>query len=209
MQLSSDLRKIDNWFLDHLMYPDKLEALLDVITKARLQMIEKYHEAGIDGVVTWDDMGTNLDTLVGPGEFRQLYLPRYKKTIDELHNRGMHFIHHCCGKVNKFMDMFVEAGTDVLQLDQPTLMGIDFLSENYGGKICFWSCVDIQTTMQEGTNEDIRKQAHELVYKLGKFNGGFMVKTYESPEAVNITEEKFVTQYNAFLEVADYPLKEA
>jgi len=204
MQLCSDLRYIENWFLDHLMYPGKLTDLLEIIHGARMDMINEYHKMGVDAVITWDDMGTNIDTLISPGEFRNIYFPWYKKLNDELHNRGMHFIHHCCGKVNKFMDMFIEAGTDVLQLDQPTLMGIDYLSRNYGGKICFWNPVDIQTTMQEGSLEDIRDEAREMVEKLGKFNGGFMVKAYESPEAINLTEEKFVAQYEAFLEVADY-----
>jgi hypothetical protein len=204
IQLCSDLRYIENWFLDHLIHPTKLTALLEIIHKARMDIVDEYYKMGVDGVITWDDMGTNIDTLISPVEFRQIYFPWYKKFNDELHNRKMHFIHHCCGKVNKFMDMFIEAGTDVMQLDQPTLMGIDFLSENYGGKICFWNPVDIQTTMQQDNLDKIRTEAHEMVRKLGKFNGGFMVKAYESPEAINLTEEKFIAQYEAFLEVAEY-----
>jgi hypothetical protein len=62
------------------------------------------------------------------------------------------------------MDMFVEAGCDVLQLDQPTLMGIEWLGKNYGGKICFWNPVDIQTTIGSGQPEHHPGgEVHELV----------------------------------------------
>ena len=83
-------------------------------------------------------------------EFRAIYFPRYRKTCDVLHERNMHFIHHCCGQAREYMGMFCEAGCDVIQLDQPNLMGIEWLAEHFGGKICFWNPVDIQTTIAQG-----------------------------------------------------------
>ena len=59
MLLPADLRGMENWFLDHVIDSDQLIRLLDMIVDARLQIIEAYAEAGVDGVITWDDMGTN------------------------------------------------------------------------------------------------------------------------------------------------------
>jgi hypothetical protein len=163
-----DLRGIENWFMDNADCQDELAVALDQITRIRLAMIGHYAAAGMDGVIPWDDMGTNANPFVSPATFRSLYFPRYKQTIDALHDHGMHFIHHCCGQVRSYMDMFVEAGCDVLQLDQPELMGIDWLGEKYGGR--------------------------------------FMVKAYQQPESIGMTEAQARWRYEACKRYANYPL---
>jgi uroporphyrinogen decarboxylase len=206
MLLPAALRGIENWFLDHVLEKASLCRLLDMIVDARLTTIEHYHAAGLDAVITWDDMGTNERVFVSPATFREIYLPRYKRTNDALHERGMHFVHHCCGHVRDYMDMFVEGGCDVLQLDQPELMGVEWLGEHYGGKLCFWNPVDIQTTMPTGDEQRIEEEAHRQVWHLGNFGGGFMVKAYQQPNAVGITVAASEAQYQAFLKYASYPL---
>jgi len=206
MLLPAALRGMENWFLDHVAAEESLCRLLDLIVEARLAIIDHYHQAGLDAVITWDDMGTNERELVSTAMFRRIYLPRYTRTNDALHERGMHFIHHCCGYVRGYMDMFIEGGCDVLQLDQPDLMGIDWLGEHYGGRICFWNCVDIQKTMPYGDLRAIADEAHRQVWRLGNFGGGFMVKAYQQPEAVRITIESSEAQFQAFMKHAHYPL---
>ncbi len=206
MLLPIDLRGMENWFMDNALEPDNLVRLLDRIMECRETIIGCYAAAGVDGAITWDDMGTNDRPLVSPDMFRDLYFPRYKSTIDLLHSKGMHFIHHCCGQVREYMDMFVEARCDVLQLDQPTLMGIEWLGQQYGGKICFWNCVDIQTTMGSGDLDLIETEAHQQVWQLGNFGGGFMVKAYQQPESIGMKIEQAQRQYEAFKRYADYPL---
>ena len=206
MQLSAGLRGMENWFMDHVLEPDKLSRLLDRLVEIRATIVDRYAAAGVDGAITYDDMGSSDRALVSPATFRDLYFSRYKNTIDRLHARGMHFIHHCCGQVRELMDMIVEAGCDVLQLDQPTLMGIDWLGERYGGRICFWNCVDIQRTMTAGKLDAIDAEAFQQVACLGSPQGGFMVKAYQQPEAVGITAEQAERQYRAFKRVDAYTI---
>lgn len=206
MLLPMDLRGMENWFIDNAAEQENLARLLDRIVDTSASMIRRYAAAGVDAVITYDDMGTNDRPLVSPATFRELYYPRYKATIDLLHEHGMHFLHHCCGQVREYMDMFVEAGCDVLQLDQPTLMGIEWLGAHYGGKICFWNPVDIQTTMGSGDLDAIEDEAHRQVWHLGNYGGGFMVKAYQQPESIGMTVEQAQRQYDAFRRYASYPL---
>lgn len=206
MTLPGVLCGLENWFIDHALNPDDLARLLDLIVDARLKIIAEYAAADVDGVISWDDMGTNTSPMVSPEMFRQIYLPRYRRTTDALHERGMHFIHHCCGQVRPYVDMFIEAGCDVLQLDQPTLMGIDWLADQAGGKLCFWNPVDIQTTIASGNLEAIRDEAHHQTWAFGRFGGGFMVKAYQQPNAIGMTVAQAQAQYDAFMEFAGYPL---
>ena len=206
MLLPIDLRGMENWFIDNMLEQDNLCCLLDKIVNLRDAIIAQYAALGVDGVITWDDMGTNSQVFVDPAVFRKIYFPRYKHTIDLLHSHGMHFIHHCCGQVREYMDMFVEAGCDVIQLDQPELMGIEWLGQNYGGKICFWNCVDIQKTIGSGDLDAIDDEAQRQVWSLGNFGGGFMVKAYQQPESVGMTIAQSERQYQAFKRFATYPL---
>ena len=206
MQVPANLRGMENWFMDHVLEKDNLSILLDRITDIRLGMIERYAEAGMDGVITYDDMGSNDRALVSPAVFRELYFDRYKSAVDLLHKNGMHFIHHCCGQVREFMDMFLEAGCDVIQLDQPTLMGIEWLGRNYGGKICFWNPVDIQATMNSRDMDAIEDEARRQVWHLGNYGGGFMVKAYQQPESIGLTPECLEKQYETFIRHSEYPL---
>lgn len=208
MQQALALRGMENWLMDHVLEPENLCRLIDAITNINLKMIDYYHQAGVDAVISWDDMGTNDRGFVSPTVFESVYLPRYKRITDALHERGMKFIHHCCGYVREYMDMFVEGGWDVLQLDQPTLMGIDWLGENYGGKLCFWNCVDIQKTMPKGDPVAIEDEAHHQVWAFGRYGGGFMVKAYQQPPAVGITAGAAQAQYDAFMKHSEYPLSQ-
>jgi uroporphyrinogen decarboxylase len=198
MLLPVDLRGMDAWFLDHGENEDRLAWLLDAITERNLLIIEAYHRAGMDGFIIWDDMGMNDRPLVSPKQFRRLYLPRYRRIADALHERGMHFIHHCCGQVWPLMDMFIEGGLDVLQLDQPELMGIDRLAASYAGKLCFWNCVDIMQTMPTG---DVARIADEARRQVDSFHvgGGFMVKAYQQPQAIRLGHAALQAQYDAFM----------
>lgn len=206
MLLTADLRGMENWLLDHLVEPGSLARLLDMIVDARLRIIEAYAAAGVDGVITWDDMGTNDRAMVSPGVFRDIYFPRYCKTCEALHERDMHFIHHCCGQVREYMGMFKEAGCDVIQLDQPNLMGIDWMAENFGGGMCFWNPVDIQTTIARGDLAAIEDEAHRQVWAFGRYGGGFMVKAYQQPNSIGMSVEQSEAQYRAFIRFSRYPL---
>ncbi len=206
MLLPINLRGMENWFMDHVLEKENLCLLLDRIVETRLAIIAHYADAGVDGAITYDDMGTNDRTLVSPNMFREIYLPRYRRTNDALHERNMHLLHHCCGQVQEYMNMLIEGGCDVIQLDQPLLMGIDWLGENYGGKICFWNCVDIQKTIPRNDLEAIDDEAHRQVWRLGNYGGGFMVKAYQQPEAIRMTIEQSEAQYRAFRKYGNYPI---
>jgi len=94
MLLPINLRGIENWFVDHGLHESELDALLGRILEARLTLIDRYHRAGVDGVITYDDMGLEDRVMFAPSQFQSLYLPKYRATCDALHERGMHLLHH-------------------------------------------------------------------------------------------------------------------
>jgi hypothetical protein len=64
----------------------------------------------------------------------------------------------------------IEIGVDVVQLDQPRLMGHQKLADEFGGKICFWNTVDIQWSTSGGvTADDLRAEVAEMVGALNRW----------------------------------------
>jgi hypothetical protein len=98
------------------------------------------------------------------------------------------------------MDHLIESGLDVIQMDQQENMGVDLLSEKFGGRICFWCPVDIQQTMISGTVRDVENYAKKLIDKFGSFDGGFIGKWYPSPDAVRHEWEKIDAMCRVFVD---------
>ena len=72
------------------------------------------------------------------------------------------------------LDDLIDAGLDVIHMDQQENMGLELLGRRFGGRITFFSPVDIQQTMYHGTLDDIRAYCHRMVELLGRPDGGFI-----------------------------------
>lgn len=92
----------------------------------------------------------------------------------------------------------------MLQFDQPALHGIASVAEKLGGRVAFWTPVDIQRTLQTGDRELIRAEARLLCEKLGGFGGGFIAKNYGDLPGVGVDPEWDQWAYEAFVEFGEY-----
>ena len=104
------------------------------------------------------------------------------------------------------MDMFpdmIEIGVDVVQLDQPRLMGHQKLIDMLAGKLCMWNTVDIQwSVLDEVTDIEIRREVAEMVriYAVKKYHGGYIAKHYPQPWDINLSPWKQRLIHDAFME---------
>jgi len=95
----------------------------------------------------------------------------------------------------------IEIGVDVVQLDQPRLMGHRHLSDSFGGAICFWNTVDIQwSTSEAATESGIRAEVKEMMQAFNRFNGGIIARHYPQPGDIALPPEFHSASYQAFLE---------
>jgi hypothetical protein len=92
---------------------------------------------------------------------------------------------HSCGYILDIVPDLVEVGVDVLQLDQPRLLGVDRLAE-CSGRVAFWCPVDIQATLPTGDLGKIEADALELIQRLGGKGGGFIAGYYGGYEAIGL-----------------------
>ncbi len=101
----------------------------------------------------------------------------------------MHMILHSCGFIYEIIGDLTGAGVDVLQLDQPALLGIERLSNEFGGKVSFYCPVDIQKAMQTQDKAIIQQEVRSMIKLLGAGGGGFIAKDYPQWDAIDVKEE--------------------
>ena len=193
------LRGSEAAWADPYLYPQEFEALLDKLTEIAMESIDNFSKIGVDGVLFLDDWGLQDRLIVKPDTWRKFWKPRYKKVYHSAHEKGLLTFLHSCGYIIDIIGDLIEAELDVIQMDQQENMGVENLSELFGGKICFWCPVDIQNTMVKGSIEDVKNYAKKLIDYFGKFNGGFIAKWYPSPETVNHSEEKIQVMAETFV----------
>ncbi|MBW2243542.1 MAG: hypothetical protein JRH01_16285 [Deltaproteobacteria bacterium] len=177
------------------------QALLDALTDLTLESINDYARcADVDSFMTWQDFGTQSGLMVGPEEFRTLYAPGLTRVAQAAHDHGMYFILHCCGRIEGLIPEFIEIGVDVLQLDQPRLIGHQTLRERFGGKVCFWNAVDTLWSSQGNrSTQAIESEVREMRTAFSDLPGGLMARHYPQPEDIDLPDGFHEVSRQAFL----------
>lgn len=199
-----DLRLLEQFLADIILEPEAISRLLNLITIASCEIIRTAAQAGADGICIYDDWGTQNALMISPDSWRSIFKPVYQKLIDQTHELNMKFFMHSCGDIHEIMADLVEIGLDVFQLDQPELLGIDYLAGHFGGQVTFWCPVDIQRTMTTGDQALIRATARSMAERLGRFDGGFIAKDYPSWADIDIPEEWASWARDEFIRIGRY-----
>jgi hypothetical protein len=197
------MRRMEVFLADVALEPERVRDLLQRITDLLEVEIYRLADCGVDGIKSGEDWGTQDRLLVSPRAFRDLFLPCFRQLCGAAHSRGLSVWFHSCGHVTEVLEDWAQAGINVCQFDQPELHGIDYLAEHFGGRLHFWSPVDIQQTLQTRDPVGIEQAAREYVEKLGSFGGGFVAGYYGSNEAIGLDPKYQETASRAFMKYGD------
>lgn len=191
--------------MDLYAEPEKIQKLLRMILDfkiTQLDELKKRFPDRIHGVFLTDDWGTQQNTFISPKLFKEVFFKPYQELANTIHRNNWSFILHSCGRINAFIPYFIEAGIDVLNMQQPRTYGIGEIGEKYRGKICFLTTVDIQTTLPSGQAKEVEEEAELLVREWSVPEGGFIVFNYGDPSAIGATHEITETMFNKFFDLA-------
>jgi len=192
---------------DFYLEPTRIERLLDMILEFKLAQLEEFHrrfDKRVDGIFLTDDWGTQQQTFVGNEVFEQFFARRYAELFGAIHGYGWHAILHSCGRVNAFVPRFIELGADVLNLQQPRAYGLVEFGEQFKGKVCFLTTVDIQATLPCGIEKEVREEARLLVRHWSTPAGGFIVFNYGDPAVVGSSPEMKRAMFDEFVKRMTY-----
>ncbi len=176
------LRGMEDFLAD--LYTDRALAdrVLDIVYGFENSMIEGLSDYPIDAVKFGDDWGTQKGLIISPSLWREVFKPRYAEQFDLVHRSGKKVWFHSCGQVYDIIGDLIDIGLDIIELLQPDLLGVERLSREFGGKICFCCSIDHQRRAITGTRDEIFAYAKFLNDQLGSFHGGFIayIEDYSS-----------------------------
>jgi hypothetical protein len=198
------LRRMEIFLADLILHPHEVRRLADRVTALLVQCIENWAAVGADGVMFAEDWGTQDRLLVSPAMWRELFKPDFKAICEAARRRNITVWMHSCGYIYDIIGDLIECGISVLQLDQPGLFGIDRLAADFGGRVTFWSPVDIQRVLPTGDAEKIEGFAREMIAKLGACGGGFIAGYYGGNEAIGVRPEWQDVACRAFVKHARF-----
>jgi len=196
------IRGLHNTWTDVYAEPDNLGRLIDILVDMNLVAIEHYAAEDVDGYMFCDDWGLQNSLMIPPDAWRAIWKPRYARIYAAAHDAGMLTLLHSCGYIVDILDDLIEAGLDVIQMDQQENMGLERLGRAFGGRIAFWCPVDIQNTMARGNPEEIRAYCRRMVACLGRPEGGFLARWYGDPVGAGHTQEAIDAMCDEFLKIS-------
>ncbi len=190
MKTPKGIRDIAEWYMSTVIRQDYLHEIFDRQTDIALENMVKINDAAgslIDVVfICGTDFGTQTGTFCSKDTFSELYMPYYKKMNDWIHtNTGWKSFKHSCGAVESFMQLFIDAGFDIINPVQFSAEGMDpvLVKNKYGDKLTFWGGgVDTQRVLPFGTKDEVRKQVLERCSILSA-NGGFVFNAIHNVQA--------------------------
>ncbi|MCC6369007.1 MAG: methyltransferase [Bryobacterales bacterium] len=197
------IRDVAEWYMSIRARPEYIQEvfsrqcdiLIENLGKARDRMHHLIDVLYLCGT----DFGTQRSTFCSADTFRNLWLPYYKRVNDWVHrNTQWKTFKHSCGSVVKFIDLFLEAGFDILNPVQVSAAGMDprYLKSTFGDRIVFWGGgVDTQKTLAFGTPDEVREQAlrHCEIFSQG---GGYVFNTVHNVQA-RTPVENIVAMFDA------------
>ena len=205
------LRGFENLLMDMHLHPAWVHELAERVIAFPIGVareIGKRFRGRIHGFAMTDDWGTQCDSICSIAQWREFYKSRYRRLFDAIHAAGMHAWMHSCGHVNNIIAEWIDCDLDVINLQQPTNLGIVEIGERYRGQICFETLCDIQATLPFGTDEQVRAEAKLLLDWWRAPEGGFILSDYGDGAAIGVPEERKRVMLRAFCELAAPELME-
>ncbi len=196
------LHGFENTLVD--LYEDRpaMEALADCIVERHVTLVKEMTRrfpGRIDGWCMTDDWGTQQAAFISIDRWMDFFFPRYKRIFDAMHEAGCDVWVHSCGKVNEIIEGYIQAGVNVVNLQQPRALGIAEIGARYRGRICFETLADIQVTLPSGRRDRVEEDAEALMTCWATPEGGLLLSDYGDNEAIGVTDSGIKRDmYDAF-----------
>lgn len=177
------LRRIDNFLMDLVLEPEKVEELLDALMEIHLNTLEKLCAAVgdvVDIIRFCDDLGTDNGPFMSPDIYKTIFKPRHKMLCDYVKKHSkMHTFLHSCGSIYKVVPDLIEAGFDIINPVQTVCRDMDAvrLKKEFGKDITFWGggC-DTRSILNRGTPEQVKENVKRNI-EIFAPGGGFVFNT--------------------------------
>lgn len=174
------LRGQERFLEDLLLAPEFAGKLLDQLTELGCAMARDFATAGVDMLVTGDDVAMQHAMLLSPKIWRTFLKPRLAQVIQaaKTANPEIFIYYHSDGKMDPIIPELIEIGVDVLNPVQPECLDPLEVKRQWGAQLAFWGTIGTQTTLPFGTPDDIRQVIRQRKQAWGAGGGLVLAPTH-------------------------------
>lgn len=174
------LRGMEQLMTDMILDEDLAAYHLDRITEISCHRASVFASAGVDIILTGDDVGMQNSLMMSEELYCKWIKPRFAKIIAAAKKANPKVLieYHSCGYVRPLIPHFIECGIDILNPVQPECMDFKDIFREFGDKISFKGTIGTQTTMPFGSPDDVRRVVRENLDTAGRNGGLFCCPTH-------------------------------
>jgi len=179
-EISWYLRSMEQLMTDMILNPELARYHFDRITEISIHRAREFALAGVDLILTGDDIGMQSTIMMSEDMYVEWLKPRLKKIIKAAKdvNPDILIEYHSCGYVEPFIPHLIECGIDILNPLQPESMDFDKIYSLYGNQIAFKGTIGTQTTMPFGSTDDVKNVVKHNLDLAGDKGGLFVCPTH-------------------------------
>lgn len=167
------IRGLEDLMMDMLSAPDIAHYLFERTAALQQHVAEQFARAGVDIIITGDDVAGQNGLLFSRATWREFLQPRLAATVRAVKraNPAAYVFYHSDGNVASLIPDLIETGIDILNPIQPECMDPAAIKRQYGDRLSFWGTVSVQQTMPFGTPDDVRAEVRARIRDVGRGGG--------------------------------------
>jgi len=151
-----------------------------------------------------DDLGHATGLLESPKFLRSHVFPFYKRVGELVHSKGLPFLMHTDGKVDRIIPDLLACGLDALHPIEPKAMDIGAVKRQYGDRLTVLGNIDVDL-LTRATPDQVREEVHTRIQDVAP-GGGFAIGSSNSvPDYVPVQNYRALVE--ASLAFGRYPIQ--
>ena len=167
------LRGFENLLVDLAERRPEVFVLRDRILAFLLKRVEVWLGYGVDGLFFRDDWGTQLELMIRPALWREIFKPAYARLFAAVRAGGKDVFFHSDGVITDIIPDLIEIGVDALNAQIPCMDAAQ-LTRDFSGRLCFVAGADRQQVLPFGTPAEVEAHCVALADGFGRKNGGYI-----------------------------------
>ena len=167
------LRGTEDLYCDIALEEEEMFEMIEIVMDFMRTYVRTWLTMDIDAMSFGDDWGTQISLLINPKSWVEIFKPLYQELFDMIHAAGKKVFFHSDGYIKLLYPHFIEMGVDAIN-SQMWCMGVEDIAKEFAGKITFWGEISRQSTLPNGTPEEIIEAGKFMRKHLFVNGGGFI-----------------------------------